>query len=311
MMPDTHLPPNLCPEQASPILPFLFQDILGNIPALLTVFDSHFSLVYTNNLPLDEVDDQKRTNQALYRAFYGQGENNRHYEPLVAEVFETGKACHAERYLPDFGHIEIYSFPFSTNKGEVAFVGQHLRNIEEKHRVEEALSGANQMLEAIIEAAPLALIALDHDLNLRLWNPAAEQMFGWKKEEVLGRMYPIVNESLKKEVWENIQRLQKGETRRSLETQRMHKNGTLIDVSLSTAPMCDRHGATIGYMAIIADIRERKRVQEALRQSEMNYRTIFDAANDATFVFDPENGAMLDVNRKMCEMYGYEREQVL
>ncbi|MGE4560683.1 MAG: ATP-binding protein, partial [Desulfobulbus sp.] len=42
-----------------------------------------------------------------------------------------------------------------------------------------------------------------------------------------------------------------------------------------------------------------------------NYRTIFDAANDATFVFDPENGAMLDVNRKMCEMYGYEREQVL
>ena len=64
-------------------------------------------------------------------------------------------------------------------------------------------------------------------------------------------------------------------------------------------------------MAIFADIRERKRAQEALRESEANYRTIFDAANDATFVFDPENGAMLDVNLKMCEMYGYTREQVL
>ena len=310
-MPDTYLPARICTEHSSPISPLLFQDILGNIPALLTVFDRHCSLVFTNNHQVGTDDDQKRTNQALYRAFYEQGGNNRHYEALIAEVFDTGKASHAEDYLPDIGHIEIHSFPLSMCLGQVEFVGQHLRNIEERRRAEEALSGANQMLEAIIEAAPLAIIALDHDVNLTLWNPAAEQMFGWRKEEVLGRPYPIVNESLKKEVWGNIQRLKNGETRRSVETQRMHKDGSLIDVSLSTAPMCDRHGTTIGYMAIIADIRERKRAQEALRQSEANYRIIFDAANDATFVFDPVNGAMLDVNRKMCEMYGYEREEVL
>ena len=47
----------------------------------------------------------------------------------------------------------------------------------------------NKMLEAIIEASPLAIIALDHQINLTIWNPAAERMFGWRKEEVLGKPY--------------------------------------------------------------------------------------------------------------------------
>ena len=158
---------------------------------------------------------------------------------------------------------------------------------------------------------PLAIIALDDKINLTLWNPAAENMFGWKKEEVLGRPYPIVSEDCQDELMENIRSLNEGVARRTMETHRMHKDGTLIDVSLSTAPMLNRDGVTIGYMAIMADIRERKQAQQALRESESNYRTIFDAANDATFVFDPENGDMLDVNRKMCEMYGYTREEVL
>lgn len=49
----------------------------------------------------------------------------------------------------------------------------------------------NKMLEAIIEASPLAIIALDHQINLTIWNPAAERMFGWRKEEVLGKPYPL------------------------------------------------------------------------------------------------------------------------
>lgn len=169
----------------------------------------------------------------------------------------------------------------------------------------------NKMLEAIIEASPLAIIALDHEINLTIWNPAAERMFGWRKEEVLGKPYPLASELLMDEVMDNIRGLDKGEVRHCMECIRIHKNGTSIAVSLSTAPMCDRNGVTIGYMAIFADIRERKRSQEALRESEANYRTIFDAANDATFVFEPEKGAMLDVNLKMCEMYGYSREEVL
>ncbi len=57
---------------------------------------------------------------------------------------------------------------------------------------------------------------------------------------------------------------------------------------------------------LVNEIAERKSVEEALRESEINYRAIFNAANDAIFVHDPLNGAILDVNQKMCELYGYQ-----
>jgi PAS domain S-box-containing protein len=58
------------------------------------------------------------------------------------------------------------------------------------------------------------------------------------------------------------------------------------------------------------DLTKSKGSEEALRQSEANYRAIFDAANDAIFVHDIESGEILDVNRKMCEMYGHTAEEV-
>ncbi|MFN8626157.1 MAG: PAS domain S-box protein [Candidatus Binatia bacterium] len=72
---------------------------------------------------------------------------------------------------------------------------------------------------------------------------------------------------------------------------------------------------TMAALASIADQIavgiERKRTESALRQSEERFRTIFDSVNDAIFVHDPATGAIVDVNRRMCELYGYTRAEVL
>jgi PAS domain S-box-containing protein len=290
----------------------LLQNILQAIPDLISVIDKDFRIIFSNWRGGYEYvsPEQRRKTVHCYEAYYP-GRSTPCEECHVKEVFRTSQPVISEKFNPRVGHLEIHAFPVFDEEGNIVMAGEYLRNINARRQAEDALRGANQMLEAIIEASPLAIIALDPEVNLTLWNPAAEMMFGWKKEEVLGKPYPIVPEDRKEEVMENIRGLKEGEVRRSMETCRRHKDGTLIDVSLSTAPMLNRAGATIGYMAIMADIRERKLAQEALRESEANYRTIFDAANDATFVFDAENGAMLDVNLKMCEMYGYTREEVL
>jgi len=59
------------------------------------------------------------------------------------------------------------------------------------------------------------------------------------------------------------------------------------------------------------EISERKLAEEALREAEERFHTIFDSVNDAIFVHDPGSGGIIDVNRRMCEMYGYTREEVL
>ncbi|MCG7849654.1 MAG: response regulator [ANME-2 cluster archaeon] len=63
--------------------------------------------------------------------------------------------------------------------------------------------------------------------------------------------------------------------------------------------------------ALVAEIAERKQVEEALRENEERFRTIFDSVNDAVFIHDIETGAILDVNRTMCDMYGYSREEAV
>lgn len=174
-----------------------------------------------------------------------------------------------------------------------------------------AVSDANQLLEAIIDASPLAIIAMDERAMVTLWNPAAERIFGWKKEEVLGKPYPIVSQEFLGELIKTIPATNEGLLRCSRETVRRHKDGSMIDVSISVATLRNRDGVVLGYAVILADITESKKAQQAILESELNYRTIFDAANDAIFVLDAENWRILDVNRKMCEMYGYTRDEVL
>jgi len=60
---------------------------------------------------------------------------------------------------------------------------------------------------------------------------------------------------------------------------------------------------------LLSEVAERRRTDAALRESEANYRAIFDAANDAIFVHDAKTGALLDVNQKMCELFGYSHEE--
>jgi len=292
----------------------LFRSILQAIPDLVSVVDRNFRIVFSNLR--GEYEDvspkmlRKKPPPYCYELYHPDRKSFCE-QCHVQEVFATGKSVVTEKFQPKAGHVEIHSFPIFDEAGTVVMAGEYHRDINARRQAEDALREKNQVLEEIINASPLAIIALDYKINLTLWNPAAERMFGWTKEEVLGKPYPIVSEDRHGELLENIRSLNEGESCRFLETQRMHKDGTLIDVSLNTAPMLNLNGRTIGYMAIMADIRERKQAQEALRESEANYRTIFDAANDGTFVFDPENGDMLDVNRKMCEMYGYTREEVL
>ena len=63
------------------------------------------------------------------------------------------------------------------------------------------------------------------------------------------------------------------------------------------------------YNQASSDIKQRKMAEKALKASEANYRAIFNAANDAVFIHDMKSGQILDVNQKMCEMYGYQYEE--
>jgi PAS domain S-box-containing protein len=142
------------------------------------------------------------------------------------------------------------------------------RDITERKRAEEALRESNQTLHALIEASPLAIIAVDMGGAVRMWNAAAEKIFGWRAEEVMGRALPIVPAEQGGEAHAHAAGAPFGAALSDLETRRLRKDGSLIDVSLSFSALRDAAGAVVGVMTIAADITERRQLEEQLRQAQ-------------------------------------------
>ncbi len=146
---------------------------------------------------------------------------------------------------------------------------QQMNEILEKRVMErtESMRRTAETLRALFQASPLAVIELDPKGHVLMWNPAAERLFGWKKEEVLGLPNPIIPADEEKDTLLLLGRALRGESFAMLETVRQRKDGSRIPVNVSLAPLYDSEDKVLGLVAVIADITERKRAAMELQAS--------------------------------------------
>jgi two-component system cell cycle sensor histidine kinase/response regulator CckA len=143
------------------------------------------------------------------------------------------------------------------------------RNLnEELEQRVRALRQSNQTLQALIQTTPLAIITLDHQLRVTMWNPAAEVMFGWKESEVLGKPLPIVPPDQQKAFERSINYEFRPDKATAHELFLCHKTGALVDVSLWTAPVTDANDAIVGSLGLFVNMTERKSLEAQLRQAQ-------------------------------------------
>lgn len=166
------------------------------------------------------------------------------------------------RWLRDYARPE-----WDTAAGRVVRVLGAVQDVTDQRRADEALRQSNDALRAIIQASPLAIIASDVPGNVTAWNPAAERMFGWREQEVLGRPQPTVPAGQQAEFRVQRTRALRGDGLNGQEACRVRKDGTVLDVSLSTAPLYDAHGDTRGIVTVVADVTERKRAEARLSEA--------------------------------------------
>lgn len=122
-------------------------------------------------------------------------------------------------------------------------------------------------LERIVNLVPIPLFTHDDEAVIQTWNPAAERVFGWDAEEIIGREYPLVPEEKRNEYQENLQKSQEGETLVGVETERLRKDGSRVDVQIWSAPLLNdgEMRETILALADISDIKERERSLHTLQ----------------------------------------------
>ena len=164
------------------------------------------------------------------------------------------------------------------------------------------------LLESIVDASPMAVIATDLAGRVTMWNAAAVHMLGWTADEVLGQKMPFRTEELHL-IEELRERALAGEIVRDVEVARTRKNGTVVQVGLSVASRHDGEGRLIGTLGILADIGERKAVELALRESEEKYRTLVEQIPAVTYVdcADPV-GRPVYVSPQVESLLGISRE---
>ncbi|MDO9497041.1 MAG: PAS domain S-box protein [Nocardioides sp.] len=136
-------------------------------------------------------------------------------------------------------------------------------DITERRRVDLAA----RHLSAIVESSNDAIISEALDGTILSWNSGAERLFGYAATEVTGQHIRILahNHATEEEITDLYRRVTLGERVQGLETVRRHKDGSLIDVSLTLSPVYDDDGSMSGFAAILRDDSARREVERALK----------------------------------------------
>ena len=148
-------------------------------------------------------------------------------------------------------------------------------------------SHQEEQLQALIDSSPLALVEFGLDRRIQLWNPAAARIFGWSREEMIGRRdLPLAPPSKRVEAEELFARVRSGESVNDYETVRQRRDGTLVDVSIASAPVMDASGRVVGNMVAYTDITERKAQEQEVHRlnAELHARLEELAASRARIV---------------------------
>jgi PAS domain S-box-containing protein len=184
-----------------------------------------------------------------------------------------------------------------------------INDITEERRVEEALHTAHEQLRAIIDSSSVAIVALDTEGLVTLWNHAAESIFGWKENEVLGRELPTIPEGKLEEHRGIRRRIIEGEPLFKKEVRRQRKDGSPVDILISAVPLRDLQGRIIGLMSEIVDVTEQKRAEAALQESELRFHQAFERA-PIPMGITLSDGRREHINPAFIATFGYTLDEI-
>lgn len=212
-------------------------------------------------------------------------------EPFVSEyriLARDGKVL----WLQDYARV------LKNDEGHVHLMQGMMLDVSERKHFEQAVSESERRFAGVIDVADDAIIAVDEAHRIKLFNKGAERLFGFEVAEVAGKRLDTLITSKYD--------LAPG---RGIELRIRQKGGEerVVDASMSTLAL----GDGIYYTAVLRDITDHRREEDALRQSEETFRRIFMDNPLPMWMHDADTLQILDVNEAALVRYGYTREEFL
>ncbi len=203
----------------------------------------------------------------------------------------------------------------TTKKPTYEELEQKVRKLEKQFAERSQVSHEQlirlKYMESVFHNGPVAIVTLDRDHRIVDWNPGAQEIFGYSKDEALDRDLDdlVSGPDVDHEARANTAKVLDGQTLRPVEAVRYCKSGFPIHVLASAVPIF-MEGELKGLVAMYADISQRKHAEEALLEKEEKYRALYDNAPLSYQSLD-EEGNFLDVNPMWLRTLGYNRNEVI
>jgi len=193
-------------------------------------------------------------------------------------------------------------------KGEIVGFRGVGRDITERRKAEEALRQSEERYRTILDAMQEGYYEVDIAGNFTFVNDAMSRILGYSRDELIGLNYKTYTpaEAVKPilEAYNRVYRT--GELLKSFPMPEIRKDGTRILAEDSVFPLRNEKGDVLGFRGISRDITERKRMEEALRQSEENYRMLFDNSVIGTIVLDAETMRIVMANQAAARLFEFD-----
>src|SRR6266849_4746776 len=252
-------------------------------------------------------------------------ETRRPVENPVKKVFREGKivglADHTLLLSKDGKEFDIEdsAAPILTDTGEGLGVVLVFRDITDKKRTEEETKRQKELLQLILASIADGVVVADSNGKFLLFNAAAEQVLGIGATEATpdqwsdqyGAYLPDTMTQYPADQLPLV-RAMRGENVDAVEL--FIRNPQVPDgrlLSINGRPLKRADGTLQGGVVVFHDMTERRRAEEALRQSEQRYHLLFDSNPQPVWVYDVKSLAILDVNHSAVRNYGYSREEFL
>ncbi|NJR64859.1 MAG: PAS domain S-box protein [Leptolyngbyaceae cyanobacterium CRU_2_3] len=200
-----------------------------------------------------------------------------------------------------WGHLSV-SLVRDQNHQPLYYVAQ-VQDITQRKRAEADLRETHEILQAVIQSSPVGINIIAPDGTVKLWNPAAEEIFGWRAAEVLGKPLPIIPVAQQATFPDWLEREFAGHGCSPVEVQRQHKNGQLLDISLSTAILRDPNGQIIGSLGIFIDVTDRKWAEAELTTLTYRLSTLVTGMQSG-ILLETESRQVVIANQSFCDVFG-------
>jgi PAS domain S-box-containing protein len=245
----------------------LLQAVLDSAPLLMMVTDLQGTITHWRGMSIDEVGPDEALGQSMlaildHLSVFRDGQVVDRRSILQRVV--AGKTTFYT-VVGDTLSLAVRTLPVFADSGEVAGMLAIAEDVSQRREAEKELAFKSELLARVVEAAPVAIDSLDVDGRVQLWNSAAEDLFGWSSEEVLGGPPPGVSDKALAKIQDEIRHAREfsGESVR-----RKRRDGTKLELSLSSAPLTDSDGELIGRVGIFVDETGKKAEAAAQRQSQ-------------------------------------------